>query len=425
MKFAVIVDAYSTGSQLPRHFAAQGWHSIHMKSTEKIAPFLLASYRPADFVEDLSFNGDFEELLRQVRLVTAGLTPSCVMAGSEIGVEFSDRLAAAWQLPGNSPHTSRSRRDKYEMAMALQRAGLAAPVSLRTNGEVELIRWAQQHDSWPIVLKPLASAGNDSVYFCHDMPEALSAFYAILGTEDRLMAVNDHVLAQHLLKGTQYVVNSVSVDGRHYFSDIWIDRRTILPGASNIYDYEELLPSTGTIQAELCAYVERALDALGIRNGPAHSEVMLTANGPVLIETGARLQGGVIERPILDTIGTSQISLSAERYCDEARFLSRFGQPYPITSHLICVNLVSHTAGTVLDTTGFDAVKALASYHCHSRLPSPGSTLKRTVDYFTIPGIVYLGNSDRAALHRDYEAIRRFEREGRLFRIAEHEAVDA
>ena len=35
------------------------------------------------------------------------------------------------------------------------------------------------------------------------------------------------------------------------------------------------------------------LDALGIRFGPAHTEVMLTATGPVLVESGARMHGSV------------------------------------------------------------------------------------------------------------------------------------
>ncbi|WP_181442384.1 hypothetical protein [Streptomyces tateyamensis] len=42
---------------------------------------------------------------------------------------------------------------------------------------------------------------------------------------------------------------------------------------------------------EIAAYVAQALTALGVENGPGHSELILTADGPVLIGTGARMHG--------------------------------------------------------------------------------------------------------------------------------------
>lgn len=41
----------------------------------------------------------------------------------------------------------------------------------------------------------------------------------------------------------------------------------------------------------LFSYVCQVLDATGVRNGPAHVEVMITDDGPRLIEIGARLAG--------------------------------------------------------------------------------------------------------------------------------------
>merc|ERR1712178_304479 len=57
------------------------------------------------------------------------------------------------------------------------------------------------------------------------------------------------------------------------------------------YEYARILPSTGPEQDMLIDYVWKALDALGIKHGPSHSEVIITTDGPCLVETGARMHG--------------------------------------------------------------------------------------------------------------------------------------
>lgn len=42
----------------------------------------------------------------------------------------------------------------------------------------------------------------------------------------------------------------------------------------------------------LVPYARGVLDALGIRHGPSHGEVMLTKTGPCLVEMNCRTHGG-------------------------------------------------------------------------------------------------------------------------------------
>jgi hypothetical protein len=59
------------------------------------------------------------------------------------------------------------------------------------------------------------------------------------------------------------------------------------------YDAIELLPYEGERQQALFAYAAEVLEALGIRYGPAHTELIwASGEGPVLVETGARLSAG-------------------------------------------------------------------------------------------------------------------------------------
>ena len=273
------------------------------------------------------------------------------------------------------------------------------------------------------MVKPLASAGSDHVFFCSSAGQLRAAFDSMIGRRNRMGAINREVLAQTYLAGTQYVVNSVSIDGRHYFSDIWIDRRKTLSGASNLYDCEELLPAVGPLQDSLTGYMRQVLDALEVRNGPAHSEVMMTERGPVLVETGARLQGSMLEQPVIDALGASQVTLAVERCCDAEAFSRRLDQPYVLSRHVMCVALISDQSGTVEDTSGLRAVCELPSYACHFHTPEVGDPILRTTDLFSIPGVVYLTHADQQVLRRDYETIRELERGRRLFAVRRAEAA--
>lgn len=421
--FALIVDAYSTGAELPHKFSARGIPSIHIQSTAYIPPSYVASFQPDSFATNIVYR-NLDDCINQLAAALGSGHASWVMAGAETGVELADLLAAELKLPGNPVASSRRRRDKYEMARALQGAGLVAADSLRTDDVEELLQWAEgERRSWPLVVKPLDSAGSDHVFFCTDAGQLRSAFESIIGQCNRMGNINRQVLAQSFLVGTQYVVNSVSIDGRHVFSDIWIDRRKTLPGASNLYDCEELLPATGSVQDSLISYMSRVLDVLEVRNGPAHSEVIMTQHGPVLVETGARLQGSMLEQPVIDALGASQVTLAVERCCDPKIFERRLTKPYVLSRHVMCVALISEQSGTVTDISGLKAICELPSYASHFHTPEVGDSIMRTTDLFSIPGVIYLTHVDQDVMRRDYETIRELERDRILFTVRQAEVV--
>lgn len=421
-QYAIIVDAYSTGAQLAPKFLEQGVAVLHVQSSADVPDFFESSYRPADFRAAI-VHTTISATLRQADTWLQGARPLCVMAGTETGVELADALAAAWGIPGNSAATSRARRDKYQMAQALRKAGLAAPECLRTADTAALLAWALQRQSWPVVVKPLDSAGNDHVYFCNDEAALRRAAAAILGKVNRMGANNDALLAQGFLRGRQFVVNSVSIGGRHYFCDIWEDRRKELPGASNVYDCEALLAADAADATVLTAYMAPVLDALGVREGPAHSEVMLTDDGPVLIETAARLQGSMLEPAIIDALGHSQITLAVERWCNPARFTARPGALYRLHKHVMCVAMISSQSGIVEGAPGLERIRALQSYSCDFHTPAPGEWISPTVDLFSIPGVIYLCHADAAMLQRDYGEIRAIELARQVFTVRHAEAA--
>lgn len=410
---AVVVDAYSTGSRLAPRFAAAGLPVVHVQSSPTLPDFYLRGFRASDFVENVVHEGDLDATAERV----AAHEPAFVVVGAEPGVPLADALSERLGLPSNGSAQSAARRDKNAMGEALRAAGLRTAEALKTADVEEAIAWAAGRGGAPVVVKPLDSAGTDGVSICADAESIRASFATNLGRPNALHGANEQLLVQELLEGTQLFVNSVSWDGVHHVSEVWRDNK-LRRGANFIYDYEELLPRHGEQQDQVVPYVESVLDALGIRFGPAHTEVMLTATGPVLVESGARMHGSVPDE-IVDRCTPSHQTLTAEAYLDPHAVARRAQRPYDLAAGAYCVMLISQHEGRIVGDAGLREIEALPSFAGTISMLGPGDTLKRTIDLFSCPGIIYLVDPDRAQLKADYDRIRELDAAGAVFETEE------
>ncbi|AEH09300.1 ATP-grasp fold domain protein, DUF201-type [Candidatus Protofrankia datiscae] len=397
---------FSTGSQLAPEFARHGWESVAVVEGEPPASYA-ASFRPDDFVEVVQAATDPAATAALLRR----LGTHQVLAGSEWGVDLADQLTTLLGLPGNAHLPGRPRRDKYAMMRRLRSAGLRTPASLVTDDEEQMLTWAAHGRHWPVVVKPRDSAGSDGVVFCAGPAQARSALATLDRAYNALGLRNDGVLVQERLTGQQYFVNSVSIEGRHHVHEIWRDDRLFVR-EKPVYDRQRLLPARGDVQDVAVPYVLRVLDALGIREGPAHTELFVDDDGPVIIECGARLEGGVTPRGPVAATGDSQVSLTVLRYVDPAGFATRLGTPYDLRRQLHVVCLTAPYDG-IMAAAGLDEIARMPGILCGSALNlRPGSRVRRTVDLFTSPGHLYLLADDERELERAYRRIRELEVQG-------------
>ncbi|KYF73563.1 ATP-grasp domain-containing protein [Sorangium cellulosum] len=405
---AAVVDAYSTGQYLASELRKHGFSCIHVQSTQVIPEIGAASFRPGDFVASVAHDGDVDATARALSARGVEL----LMIGCELGVELGDALAARMRLACNAPALSRARRDKFEMGEALRRAGVPVARQLRSARQDDVEAWASALGRWPVVLKPVDSSGSDNVMFCRGQAEVAAAFQRITSSRSVTGRQNRDVLAQEFLEGTEYFVNTVSAEGRHHVAEIWQYHKRTVPGAGSIYDWEEPLPFEGEPQAALRGYVVRVLDALGVRVGPAHSEIMMTARGPILLETGARLAGSIIPAAVSACMQRNQVELAVESYVRPAELLRRVGVPYRMTKRLRYVSLIVPRDGVLRSVDRLDEIRRLPSFFDMCLYARPGARLRKTVDAFTSSGHVYLIHEDPEVLRRDYEAIRALELSG-------------
>lgn len=405
-KAIVIVGAYSTGAFYAPNFIARGYQCVHIHPGADIGEFFLASHRPQDFVKDITWDGDDEAVIQAL----APFTVLHILAGSEAGVLLADRLNEHYALPSRNDFAlTQARRNKYSMQEALRAAGLAAIDHIKSSDLSEVFRWmGDKPRAYPIVVKPVDSAGTDNVFICEDAAAVETAFLKVRGTKNIFSKPNEEVLVQEYVKGCEYVVNTVSHAGRHHVTDIIKVHKQIIDG-SPVYDFAQLLSPDEhpDVFRKLTAYIKLALTALGIKHGPGHSELIMAEGGqPVLIETAARPIGGIDPSAYTEALGYNQISATVEAYINPEAFFNLVN-PMMLRKRLMCLFLISPIAGSIRHKADVSSIEQLASFH--SVVVQDAGWLDKTSSLVNCPGFVNLVSDDVDTLLNDYKRIRSME----------------
>lgn len=410
-RVVAIVDAYSTARYFAPLFTAQGYRCVHVQSAPTIPAVYAKSFRANEFAAHIVHAGH-AGALEQTIADLAEHRPAAVIAGIESGVELADQLSEAMGLRTNGTLLSRPRRDKFEMIETIKAAGVRGAAQVLAFDRDTLLDWYAASGLTRVVVKPVKSAGNDGVFFCDDERDVLAAFAALADTDSALDLRNHAVVAQEYLLGVEYYVNTVSLDSVHYVCDIHSTRHLNVNGVRDLLGGSHLLNRRGPEQDQLAEYVFTVLDALGVRNGPAHTELKLTEDGPCLVETAARICGADLPVLVGKAIGDSQLEWTVDAYTNPERFAERSKQDYRIKQHAICINMISPRPGTLAGYPKLDQLRALESYHDALVRVRPGEPIHRTINDFTYPMLVHLLNSSKATLLRDYATARYLDGDG-------------
>lgn len=392
----VLVDVYAPTTRLAEEFVAAGCEVVRLQSTIEVPPVYRTAAWPDIFAADLVHCGDLGATVHAV----GSYSPVAVVAAGELGVELADQVSCALGLTSNGTTHSAARRDKYLQIGTLAANGLATARHL-------LVADAEQLASWHadlggrVVIKPVRSAGNDGVRFCDTPSESTAAYRAVAGAVTVFANVGEGVVAQQYLKGTEYVVNTVSRDGTHRVTDVWRYVKISANGVRDRVSAAVSVPPGDSARAVLAPYTCAVLDALGIRHGPAHSEVMLTVDGPVLVEVGARISGADTAYYARLATGESQVERTVEAYLSPELFLAGAAAESRVRGHAAMAFLTSPVEGVLRSYPLLSAVQALESFHDVRLAVLPGQRLPLTVDDSSEPMLVGLAHEEQAVVARD------------------------
>ncbi|ETV97123.1 hypothetical protein H310_09929 [Aphanomyces invadans] len=418
----VVVDPVSTGLHVARDVLRRGFQLIILHSSDADKPACIANM-PADVaahaVAEL-YHRDMESTLSALkRHVVAG-----VLAGCETGVTVADHLSDRLGLATNGASGAAARRNKYVMGECIRKANLRAVKQCAAtcwNAIVDFIEHDLKPSPFQVIVKPVESAGGDDVFLCRSMAQVHDAFHHIQGHVNQLGMTNTATLIQEYLVGTEFVVDTVSRHGVHKVVAMWEYEKGPANDAPFVYFAVRLVEATSPKHMAIMAYILKVLDALHIRHGPAHAEVMWLPHedAPCLVEVGARCHGnGGYFLPTVDRcLGYNQVRATVDSYFDPIAFGSVPPFPGKLLAHGCEVPLVSYDEGVITACPGIEAVTTLPSYHCSYWSVGVGSTLVRTVDVFTKPGSVWLLHTSKDVVEADVQRLRKLERSQSLWTI--------
>jgi hypothetical protein len=398
----VIVDPFSSGATLAESLCAKGADCVAVISSLTLPDSMRTRFDPGQFREVIPHDGHFETTAHAIRRHQ----PQYVMAGFESGVELAERLSAFLGLPGNGESLPGARRDKFLMTSTADACGLRTARQFASRDVAEMLTWIGHSLDWPVIVKPVDSVASDHVFCCHRADQVRDAAESILSNANILGVHNEQVLVQEFLAGVEYAVDTVSYDGQRKLTAIWQYDRPTDAHDFICYDAMRLLPYDGPRQRALRQYAFDVLDALEIRFGPAHCELMWVDDEPCFIEVGARLSAGVNATISRTCGGICQLDETVDAILAPDRFLASLNQQPSLTHRAANVFLIPTQQGRLIRTRGLHELRRLPTLHSMSVASKPGTELAR------VAGLVTLVDADEKAIERDIELIRSLEREG-------------
>lgn len=283
-------------------------------------------------------------------------------------------------LIGISADTAVKATDKAEMREALKKAGVPIPKFLKVKNVDEFWEAVQQMQG-AFMVKPADSSGSRGIFKVEDKAVAAEAYeYA------KKYSRNGNVVVEECMVGPEVSVETLAIDGVIHVIQI-TDKMTT--GAPHFVEMGHTQPTRLDCADAIKRVAIAANKAIGIENGPSHTEIIVTDEGPKIVELGARLGG--------DCITTHLVSLSTGVNMVEACIKIALGEKPDITPKINCGSAIRYFrqhAGIVKKIEGIEAAEKMPGVKQVSVVHGVGERITDIVDSGSRMGFVVVQGSN-------------------------------
>jgi biotin carboxylase len=300
-------------------------------------------------------------------------------------------------LPGVSPEAARLARNKHQTREVCARAGVRVPRYVHVTERGDLAA-AVRSVGLPCVVKPMTESASVDVRLCRTRPEAEAHFSHIAANrlDSRGQARPPGALVEEYVLGYEVSVESVTVGGAVHVAGVTDKALAGFPYFVEVGDtFPSLLPERVTAGCQIAA--EQALSAIGHDFGAAHTELRLTADGPVLIEVNSRVGGDEITELVYRATGVDLLAQAVTSALgEEPDYAVRRAVTGAASRYL-----VSQETGTVREVIGADLAARVAGVTEVEIKVGPGDTVTPPRSNHQILGhVVAVGASAAEAARR-------------------------
>lgn len=214
-------------------------------------------------------------------------------------------IGAALGIATHSVLTVTAVHQKHQMRRRLAEAGVEDVPWAELDSAQAVRDWVSHHPGqW--VVKPVDGSGSAGVSIVADEEAAAAAYLRCVQSAHTGRSGSPAVLVEQFLAGTQISVESLSEDGDHCL--VATTRKYSDP--VSLVELGHVVPAglPSELTTVIATHLARVLDALGVRNGVCHTELVLTEHGPRVIETHLRLAGDEIPYLVRDATGVDLVA---------------------------------------------------------------------------------------------------------------------
>ncbi|WP_166352627.1 ATP-grasp domain-containing protein [Phytoactinopolyspora limicola] len=221
-------------------------------------------------------------------------------------------VARALGLPGADPDVMRRATQKHLVRAALDDAGLPNP-AYAVAADWPTAQAAAARIGTPLITKPVDLNAGTSVERIDNDAALKDAFWSV--TEARRNTRGQPrsrlLLMEQRMTGVEVSVEAVTVDGRTTVVGI-TDKSLTAPPAC--VESGHMFPAAldPAVAREAAGFAAEALAAIGFTHGLSHVEVMLTPDGPRVVEINPRQAGGYIFDLVHLVTGTHPLEMLVE-----------------------------------------------------------------------------------------------------------------
>jgi biotin carboxylase len=221
------------------------------------------------------------ETINLVRSLNTVIPFGSAISLSEDSLVLASKICEALNLPGTSKETTDLLKNKAKMRKLLSEVGLSPVLAKLGNTLSDLILF-QKKCHGPVIVKPVDAAGSLGVFLVDNEASANSAFQEL---------ANQHFLPflmEEYLDGLEISVEIFTFAGHHTVMAV-----TDKVLGHNFVEIGHTIPSRLDSQqlAPALKLTRSLLDAVGLADGPSHTEIKLTSCGPRVIESHNRVGG--------------------------------------------------------------------------------------------------------------------------------------
>ncbi|WP_237296759.1 ATP-grasp domain-containing protein [Streptomyces sp. 3211] len=318
---------------------------------------------------------------------------------SDAYVEAAAVINESLGLPGNGPGVPRAVNDKARMREILRDSAAGAVVAARVSTADEVKKFASE-TGYPFILKPVDGSGSFGVTLISDADGLGDAIARTVGAT--AVAPENTWIAEEYLRGPEFSVETFSADGTHHLLAV-----TEKFKGPNFVEIGHLVPArvSADIVRSMTAEVNRCLDAVGLTEGPAHTEIVLTDKGPRIVETHCRPGGDGIVELVRLAVGLDVQRITFDWLAGRPLNLDRASEPQSAATWFL-----TPRAGTVSSVSGLDeALSAEGVTEAHVTV-APGAVISELRSSSDRAGAaIATGKTPDEALRRAREAAGRIE----------------